>query len=189
MMRAGSFTGLAFVVALATASPFHSSAHAQSDESTANPYGRVSAQPPDERLSMLVNLQTQRAYLYRGGVEIASTPISSGRRHYRTPTGTFAVVQKQKMHRSNKYNDARMPYMQRLSWDGLALHAGGVPPHPSSHGCIHLPRRFASWLFDQPTMGMKVVITDPAAPEAPVKDSRSLVAAADVGTGETDSSE
>jgi lipoprotein-anchoring transpeptidase ErfK/SrfK len=187
MMRAG--LAFAFVVALATMGPFHAPAKAQDDGSSQNPYGRTSAQPPEERLSMLVDLHTQRAYLYRGGVQIAETPISSGRRHYRTPTGTFTVVQKQKSHRSNEYHNARMPFMQRLSWDGLALHAGGVPRHPSSHGCVHLPTRFARWLYDQPTMGMRVVITDRAGSEKPPGDSRSVVAVADTGDGNADTSE
>jgi lipoprotein-anchoring transpeptidase ErfK/SrfK len=188
MMRAG-FVIFTFVVALATAGAMPPRAQAQDGDTAHHPYGWTSAQPPEERLSMLVDLREQRAYLYRGGDQIASVPISSGRRHYPTPTGTFTVVQKQKMHRSNKYNDARMPFMQRLSWDGLALHAGGVPRRPSSHGCIHLPRRFASWLYEQPTMGMRVTITDRAEPETPLKDSRSVVAVADTGGGDADTSE
>jgi lipoprotein-anchoring transpeptidase ErfK/SrfK len=177
MIRVGVIV-FSVVVALATAAPFHTPANAQ-DDASPNPYGRVSAQPADEQLSMLVNLHTQRAYLYRGDDEIASTPISSGRRHYRTPTGTFTVLEKQKIYRSKKYHHAPMPYMQRLTWDGVALHAGGVPRYPSSHGCVHLPRRFASWLFEQPTMGMKVAIVDGVAPEKPGGGaSGSLVAAA-----------
>jgi lipoprotein-anchoring transpeptidase ErfK/SrfK len=178
MMRAGCVVILSFVVAIATASPFHSAAKAQDDDTAPNPYGRVSAQPPEEQLSMRVNIHTQRAYLYRGGDQIASVPISSGRRHYRTPTGTFTVLEKQKVYRSKKYHHAPMPYMQRLTWSGVALHAGGVPRYPSSHGCVHLPRSFASWLYNQPTMGMRVVITDEAAPANPGGSSSSLVAAA-----------
>jgi hypothetical protein len=71
----------------------------------------------------------------------------------------------------------------------VAVHAGGVPRHPSSHGCIHLPRRFASWLFEQPTMGMRVTITDQPEPEKPLRDSGSVVAAADVDNHRTAASE
>ena len=177
MMRVGVIVFFV-AVAMATAAPFQAPASAQDDDNGPNPYGRVSAQPADEQLSMLVNLHTQRAYLYRGGDQIAATPISSGRRHYRTPTGTFTVLEKQKIYRSKKYRHAPMPFMQRLTWDGVALHAGGVPRYPSSHGCVHLPRRFASWLFDQPTMGMKVAIVDEPAPEKPAGASGSLIAAA-----------
>lgn len=189
MMRAGKVVIFSFVVAIATTGFSYSSASAQDDGTSNNPHGWVSAQPPDEQLSMRVDLRTQWAYLYRGGMQIAATPISSGRRHYRTPTGTFTVVQKQEMHRSNKYNDARMPYMQRLSWDGLALHAGRVPRHPSSHGCIHLPMRFARWLYNQPTMGMRVAISDPVVTDKPAAEPRSVVAAADLTDRGTSSSE
>src|SRR5690349_8040745 len=123
MMRAGCVAIFTFVVALATASPFHSPASAQNDDDDTlpNPYGRVSAQPPDEQMSMRVDLHSQRAYLYRGGEQIKAVPISSGRRHYRTPTGTFVVLEKQKIYRSKRYHHAPMPYMQRLTWDGVAL--------------------------------------------------------------------
>jgi len=178
MMRAGWVGMSVFVVALATTTPFHCRAYAQDHDSAA-----------DARLSMTINLRTQWAYVYRGGVEIAATPVSSGRRGYRTPTGTFKVLQKQKTHRSNKYHNARMPFMQRLGWDGLSLHAGSVPRHPSSHGCVHLPMRFARWLYNQPTMGMQVVITDPAAPEEPAREPPSVLAAADMDSHETNSSE
>jgi hypothetical protein len=178
MMRAGSIAIFTFVVALASTSLFQSHARAEGGESTA-----------DQRLNMLVNLRTQWAYLYRGSDQIAATPISSGRRGYRTRTGTFTVLQKQTMHRSNKYHHARMPFMQRLAWDGLALHAGGVPRHPSSHGCVHLPTRFARWLYNQPTMGMRVVITDEAARARPGGVSSSVVAAADSEEAKAASSE
>jgi hypothetical protein len=189
MMRAGWVVKFTFVVVLATEGSACSRAHAQDHDSAHNPYGWISTQPPDERLSMVVNLRAQWAYVYRGDVPIASTPISSGRRHYRTPTGTFTVLQKQKTHRSNEYHNARMPFMQRLSWNGVSLHAGSVPRHPSSHGCVHLPMRFARWLYNQPTMGMRVVITDQPAAEKPATDSNSVLATADVADRQTHSSE
>jgi lipoprotein-anchoring transpeptidase ErfK/SrfK len=188
MMRAVSFGVLTFVVAIATTAPLHSTAKAQDPESAAGAFGLNSAPARDGRISMLVNLRTQWAYVYRGSEQIAATPISSGRRGYRTPTGTFTVVQKQKTHRSNKYHNARMPFMQRLSWDGLSLHAGSVPRHPSSHGCVHLPTSFARWLYNQPTMGMRVVITDQDEPEKALRGS-SRVAANDADNRETDSAE
>jgi lipoprotein-anchoring transpeptidase ErfK/SrfK len=189
-MRAGLVTTFGFVVALVTTGVSISTANAQGPQSAASPFIWNSTPTPDERLSMVVNLRTQWAYVYRGGVQIADTPISSGRRGYRTPTGTFTVLEKQKHHRSNKYHNARMPFMQRLGWDGLSLHAGSVPRHPSSHGCVHLPMHFAQWLYQQPTMGMRVVITNPAAPAEPAHDSsRSLLAAADSSGEETHSSE
>jgi hypothetical protein len=124
--------------------------------------------PPRPPISMVVNLRTQRAYIYRDGIRIRSTPISTGKRGYRTPTGTFSVLEKQKVHHSNKYDNAPMPFMQRLSWYGLALHAGHVPGFPASHGCVRMPLTFARWLYSEPTLGMRVVITDQRPAETPV---------------------
>jgi L,D-transpeptidase catalytic domain len=115
---------------------------------------------PSGPMTMVVNLHTQRAYVYRDGVQIGVTTISTGKPGYRTPTGTFTVLEKERHHRSNKYDDAPMPYMQRLSWSGLALHAGAVRAWPASHGCVRLPYGFAAALYKEATRGMKVVITN-----------------------------
>jgi lipoprotein-anchoring transpeptidase ErfK/SrfK len=111
---------------------------------------------------MFVSLQDQEAYIYRGGVRIGVSTISSGRRGYETPVGVFEVVQKQLMHHSNLYDDAPMPFMQRLTWDGLALHAGHVRGHPASHGCVRMPDGFAKALYAEATRGMTVVIAERA---------------------------
>lgn len=107
---------------------------------------------------MIVSLSEQRAYAYRNGILIAVTTVSTGKPGYETPTGVFTILQKDKDHYSNEYNNAPMPYQQRLTWSGVALHAGGVPGYPESHGCIHLPTRFAMLLFAATNMGMTVVI-------------------------------
>ena len=109
---------------------------------------------------VLVSLGEQRAYVYRNGVQIGVTTVSSGRAGYGTPTGVFVILQKDKDHHSSKYNNAAMPYTQRLTWDGVALHAGGLPGYPSSHGCVHLPSKFAEELFAVSPMGMTVVVVD-----------------------------
>lgn len=109
---------------------------------------------------VLVSLDEQRAYVYRNGVEIGYTTVSSGKPGHDTPTGVFMILQKDKDHRSSKYNNAPMPYTQRLTWDGVALHAGGLPGYPSSHGCVHLPSRFSEELFEVSPMGMTVVVVD-----------------------------
>lgn len=115
---------------------------------------------------MVVSITEQRAYLYRNGVLIGATTISTGRPGHPTPTGVFTVLQKQKEHRSTIYDGAPMPYMERLTWGGVALHAGGLPGYPESHGCIHLPTEFAQRLFDISPNGMTVVIgTEATAPE------------------------
>ena len=109
---------------------------------------------------VVVSLGEQRAYVYRNGVEIGYTTISSGKGGHETPTGVFVPLQKGKDHHSSIYNNAAMPYTQRLTWGGVALHAGGLPGYPSSHGCVHLPSKFAEELFEVSPMGMTVVVID-----------------------------
>jgi hypothetical protein len=111
---------------------------------------------------MVVSLNEQRAYVYRNGVLIGATTVSTGRPGHLTPTGVFTVLQKQKEHRSTIYDGAPMPYMERLTWGGVALHAGGLPGYPESHGCVHLPSEFAKLLFEVSPMGMTVVIASEA---------------------------
>jgi hypothetical protein len=117
---------------------------------------------PAGPMLLVVNLKTQRAYAYRNGVRIGASTISSGKPGKKTPTGVFQILQKNKDHKSNLYNNAPMPYMQRLTWDGIALHAGNLPGYPASHGCIRLPYEFARLLFEVTTMGMTIVVTDEA---------------------------
>ncbi|MGE4069890.1 MAG: L,D-transpeptidase family protein [Lysobacterales bacterium] len=116
---------------------------------------------------MLVSLPQQLAFVYRNGVRIGITTISSGRPGYETPTGVFRILQKRREHYSNLYDSAPMPYMQRLTWDGVALHAGHITGAPASHGCIRLPETFARKLFELTTTGMIVVVADREVP-APV---------------------
>lgn len=109
-------------------------------------------------MAVIVSLTEQRAYAYRNGILIGVSTISSGKPGHETPTGVFTILQKDKDHRSSIYNAAPMPYQQRLTWDGVALHAGGLPGYPESHGCVHLPSEFARLLFDNSNMGMVVVV-------------------------------
>src|SRR6185437_15317509 len=97
---------------------------------------------PAGPIVLVVSLDEQRAYVYRNGIAIGLTKISSGKTGHETPTGVFTILQKDKDHRSNLYNSAPMPYMQRLTWDGIALHGGSLPGHPASHGCVRLPQAF-----------------------------------------------
>jgi L,D-transpeptidase catalytic domain len=109
---------------------------------------------------VVVSLLEQKAYVYRNGIRIGVSTVSTGKPGHTTPTGVFMVLQKDKDHSSKTYNNAAMPYTERLTWDGVALHAGGLPGYPSSHGCIHLPSEFARLLFAASPMGMTVVIAD-----------------------------
>ena len=106
-----------------------------------------------------------RAVLFRNGVPIGATTVSSGKQGYETPTGVFTILQKRQEHYSKTYGNAPMPNMQRLTWKGVALHAGNLPGYPASHGCIRLPTKFSSLLFGATELGMTVVITSiPAVP-------------------------
>ena len=117
-------------------------------------------------VSIVVSLPLQRAYVFRGRVLVGITTVSSGQPGYDTPIGRFTILQKRVEHRSSLYDDAPMPFMQRLTWDGVALHAGQVMAEPASHGCIRLPRGFAQRLFGMTALGTAVVVTDQA-PSAP----------------------
>src|SRR4029453_2805785 len=122
---------------------------------------------PEGPVLMVVNLATQRAILFRNGVPIGASTVSSGKKGYDTPTGVFTVLEKKKEHYSKTYNNAPMPNMQRLTWKGIALHAGNLPGYPASHGCIRLPMQFSGLLFGATKLRMTVVITSlPVTPRA-----------------------
>jgi L,D-transpeptidase catalytic domain len=110
-----------------------------------------------------VNLADQRATVYRNGVRIGVATVSSGRTGHETPTGVFTILQKDAHHHSSKYNNAPMFYMERLTWDGVALHAGGLPGYPESHGCVHLPLEFARLLYGATDLSVTVVVAGDAA--------------------------
>jgi lipoprotein-anchoring transpeptidase ErfK/SrfK len=107
---------------------------------------------------VVIDLSAQRAMLYRNGTLIAASTVSTGRKGRRTPTGVFTVLEKKVVHRSRTYDNAPMPYMQRLTWKGVAMHAGHVAGHPASHGCIRLPWGFAHRLYAVTTVGTTVTI-------------------------------
>lgn len=117
-------------------------------------------------VSIVVSIGLQRAYVFRGAVLIGITTISSGQPGYDTPLGRFTILQKQVDHYSSIYENAPMPFMQRLTVDGIALHAGHVPAEPASHGCIRLPRAFARRLYGMTALGTVVTVTDQA-PDRP----------------------
>ncbi|MDR0181984.1 L,D-transpeptidase family protein [Lysobacter arvi] len=115
---------------------------------------------------VVVSLDAQRAYVYRGAARIAVSNVSTGRPGFETPQGVYTVLEKRREHYSNLYDDAPMPFMQRLTWGGLALHAGALPGRPASHGCIRLPYAFAEKLFGVTSRDTTIVIAraadDPA---------------------------
>lgn len=113
---------------------------------------------PAGPLLLVVSLDEQQAHLYRNGVRIAVTTVSTGKPGNETPEGVYTILQKHEEHYSNLYDNAPMPYMQRLTWSGIALHAGRLPGYPASHGCIRLPEEFARRLFGLTSLGMTVVV-------------------------------
>jgi L,D-transpeptidase catalytic domain len=110
-------------------------------------------------LLTVVGLDTQRVSIYdSAGRLMQRSPVSTGQTGYETPAGIFSVVQKKADHNSNLYEDGNMPFMQRITWTGIAMHGGVLPGHPASHGCVRLPIDFASRLFDLTDVGMRVII-------------------------------
>jgi hypothetical protein len=122
---------------------------------------------PTGPVIVYVDLGRQIATVYRNGVGIGVSTVSSGKKGHETPTGVFTILQKDAKHHSSKYHNASMPYQQRLTWDGVALHGGGLPGYPESHGCVHLPLAFAKLLFGVTELGLTVVMAGaPGAPTA-----------------------
>ena len=115
---------------------------------------------PDGEIEIVVSIPMQLAYVYRGGQLIGASTVSTGKPGHDTPTGTFTILQKRRTHFSNLYDDAPMPFMQRLTWDGIALHAGQIPGAPASHGCIRLPMAFARHLYGATGIGTRVHVID-----------------------------
>lgn len=111
-------------------------------------------------ITILISLPGQIAYIYRDGVLIAASTVSTGKRGKSTPAGEFTILQKREFHRSNLYSNAPMPFMQRLTWTGIALHAGVLPGYPASHGCIRFPREFARRLFEATELGTAVSVVN-----------------------------
>ena len=113
---------------------------------------------PKGPLQIIISITDQRVSLFDNGALIARSSVSTGTQGHPTPLGVFSVISKQRWHRSNIYSAAPMPYMQRITWSGIALHAGVVPGHPASHGCIRLKNDFAIRLWHLTKRGTRVII-------------------------------
>ncbi|MFM9934996.1 MAG: L,D-transpeptidase family protein, partial [Novosphingobium sp.] len=111
----------------------------------------------------VVSLRNQNIAVFDNNGLYTRSPISSGRSGFETPRGIFSIIQKNAEHFSNLYDDAPMPFMQRITWSGVALHAGNLPGYPASHGCIRMPHSFAQKLFDVTPMATRVIVTSGAA--------------------------
>jgi lipoprotein-anchoring transpeptidase ErfK/SrfK len=113
---------------------------------------------PQGPLIIAISIEDQVLKIYDANGIFAATPISTGMRGHSTPMGVFSVIQKRKYHHSNIYSGAPMPYMQRITWSGVALHAGVLPGYPASHGCIRMPMNFAVKMWGWTRMGARVII-------------------------------
>lgn len=131
------------------------------ETSSAAPKRKPVIEVPDAngRLRLVVSLDEQEIDVYRGKTLIDTSPISSGKKGLETPMGVYSILQKNRHHRSNIYSNAPMPYMQRITWSGIALHEGRLPGYAASHGCIRLPRKFAKRLFSMTSIGADVIVT------------------------------
>jgi hypothetical protein len=112
-----------------------------------------------EALMAIVSIKSQQVTIYDADGWIFRAPVSTGTKGRETPAGVFAIVEKNKDHRSNMYDDAWMPNMLRITWNGIALHGGPLPGYPASHGCVRMPFSFAEKLFDKMRMNTRIIIS------------------------------
>jgi L,D-transpeptidase catalytic domain len=146
-----AIAGLAALIATGDPAGARSSRSEPSVESIAS---RTAGEP----IMAIVSLHSQRITLYDADGWILRAPVSSGQKGRETPAGIFSVIQKEEEHYSNLYDDGYMPHMQRITWSGIALHGGPLPGYPASHGCVRMPFDFAARLFDETSLGMRVIV-------------------------------
>jgi hypothetical protein len=132
---------------------------------------------PKGPLMVLVSVPEQTMHVYRNGILIGRSTVSTGSRGHATPGGVFTILDKKQEHYSRTYNNAPMPNMQRLTSDGIAMHSGNLPGYPASHGCIRLPYDFSQLLFSATTRGGTVVVGDGKTPVPHLASSPGLVLA------------
>lgn len=137
------------------------------DVSAKKSVGATAPRDAGEPVMAIVSIKSQQITFYDADGWIYRAPVSTGVRGRETPAGVFAVLEKRREHYSSLYDDAAMPHMQRLTWNGIAFHGGPLPGYAASHGCVRMPYRFARNLFDKTRLGMRVIVSpDDAAPVA-----------------------
>jgi L,D-transpeptidase catalytic domain len=119
---------------------------------------------PSGPIVVLVSIPQQTMHVYRNGILIGRSTVSTGSKGHSTPGGVFSILEKKQQHYSKKYDNAPMPYMQRLTWSGIAMHSGNLPGYPASHGCVRLPYDFSQLLFKATEKGGTVVVGDGKTP-------------------------
>jgi hypothetical protein len=135
------------------------------------PFGEV----PKGPLQIIISINQQRLHLYSDGAHVADSSVATGVPRLPTPQGVFSVIQKQVFHRSNIYSNAPMPYMQRITWSGVAMHEGEDIGHPASHGCIRMPHDFAARLYRLTKIGVRVIISRPELKPSDIADGHLFV--------------
>jgi L,D-transpeptidase catalytic domain len=154
---AGGVCALAVVVALASPASAKVRNKPESkgtEQVSKEPFGNI----PKGPMQIVISINQQKLHLYADGKEVADTLVATGVPALPTPTGVFSVIGKERFHRSNIYSGAPMPFMQRITWSGVAMHEGENIGHPASHGCIRMPRQFAMKLFSVTKVGVRVIV-------------------------------
>ena len=172
----GSVYALGFAVALTLAAPAsakvrHKPEPKEIEHVSKDPFGTL----PKGPMQIVISINQQKLHLYADGKEVADTLVATGVPTLPTPTGIFSVIGKEKFHRSNIYSGAPMPFMQRITWSGVALHEGENIGHPASHGCIRMPREFAMKLFSVTKVGVRVIIARNELKPVPFADAHLFV--------------
>jgi chemotaxis protein histidine kinase CheA len=153
-----AITAAMALAALIAAAPADA-AKRQSTPRPARQTEETAPRPAGEPIMAIVSIKSQKVTIYDSDGWILRAPVSSGTTGRETPAGIFAVVEKDKDHHSSLYDDAWMPNMQRITWNGIALHGGPLPGYAASHGCVRMPYDFAEKLFDKTRIGMRVIIS------------------------------
>jgi hypothetical protein len=135
----------------------HRSQPVETERASKLPFGDI----PKGPLQIFISIDQQKLHFYSGGVHVVDELVATGVPGHLTPMGVFSVIARDRYHHSNIYNNAPMPYMERITWSGVALHEGPGVGHQASHGCIRMPHDFAARLWELPTIGMRVVIARP----------------------------
>lgn len=147
------------IIALATAAVFAAVTPATAAKQARQPAEAVAPREAGEPIMAIVSIKSQQVTFYDADGWILRAPVSTGTTGRETPAGVFAIVEKDKDHHSTMYDDAWMPNMQRITWNGIALHGGPLPGYAASHGCVRMPFGFAEGLFDKTNIGMRVIIS------------------------------
>ncbi|MGA8820145.1 MAG: L,D-transpeptidase family protein, partial [Xanthobacteraceae bacterium] len=145
--------------------------HVQKQQVSKLPFGDI----PKGPLEIFVSIEQQKLHFYSDGQLVATEPVATGVPGHLTPLGVFSVIERDRYHHSNLYSNAPMPYMERITWSGVALHQGPGVGRQASHGCIRMPEAFAAKLWMLPTMGMRVIIARPELRPLPFADSHLFV--------------